>query len=354
MAKKKAPAAPIPDVQWSDNMIWQLINQIERNENWIVLLGSDSVAGKAEEERRLTECQKTSGDSKVAVYQRIGAAVLPTYHTINTVATGDQVKRKYEHLLKKYKGHATRLRTTGEGVNSPDGADDDDSDEYFDCYVPASGPDATTTAETQSIWDEIVKAFPFFLALHRIFSSRPNVTPIAITTGVGPHRKKTVHFQAPSDDEQDLPSPAFTSEQHSQMLSLHQILEAERARHQVSPSFEPVGTCHRVSLSFEPVNYDDGGSPPWQDWDKENDPPESQIPPPSQSSSTPTAKCAPKPLSVSESVEKAKERISQERQMLLKEYEAGIWDALEYKEKLVELMARPSKHSRQAASGALE
>ena len=95
-------------------------------------------------------------------------------------------------------------------------------------------------------------------------------------TGVGPRGKKTVHFQAPSDDEHDLSglSSTFTPEQHSQMLSLHQILEAERARRQVSPSFEPGG-------------YDDGGSPPWQDWDKENDPPESQSPPPSQSSSTP-------------------------------------------------------------------
>ena len=55
-------------------------------------------------------------------------------------------------LLKKYKAHASRLRTTGEGVKSPDGADDDDADEYFNCYVLASGPDATTTVKAQSIW----------------------------------------------------------------------------------------------------------------------------------------------------------------------------------------------------------
>ena len=55
-------------------------------------------------------------------------------------------------LLKKYKAHAIRLWMTGEGVNSPNGADDDDLDEYFDCYVLMSGPDATTTAKAQSIW----------------------------------------------------------------------------------------------------------------------------------------------------------------------------------------------------------
>ncbi|KIK82230.1 hypothetical protein PAXRUDRAFT_14843 [Paxillus rubicundulus Ve08.2h10] len=77
MGKRKAPSAAILDVQWSDNMIWQLIDQIERNENWVVLLGKQQ------------KSDKMSGDSKVAVYQRIGAAVLPTYHTINAVATGD-------------------------------------------------------------------------------------------------------------------------------------------------------------------------------------------------------------------------------------------------------------------------
>ena len=44
----------------------------------------------------------------------------------------------------------------------------------------------------------------------------------------------------------------------------------------------------------------------------------------------------------------------QERQMLLKEFEAGVWDASEYKEKLGELMARPLKRSCQAPSDALE
>jgi hypothetical protein len=43
MPKKKATAAPTPAVQWSDNMIWQLIDQIEWNDN--------GIAGKAEEDQ---------------------------------------------------------------------------------------------------------------------------------------------------------------------------------------------------------------------------------------------------------------------------------------------------------------
>ncbi|KAF9232460.1 hypothetical protein BU15DRAFT_81226 [Melanogaster broomeanus] len=329
-SKRKAPTATIPDIQWSNDMVWQLIDQIERNENRVVLLG------------KWQKGNKTSGDSKVAVYQRIGAAVLPTYHAINAIATGDR------------------------GVKSSNGAKDDEPDEYFDCYIPVSGPDVTTTTEAQSIWDEIVEAFPFFPALHRIFSTRPNVTPIAITTGVGPHGKKTVHFQPLSDDESD--PPAFMPAQNSQMLSLHQLLQAEQARRQVSPASESVN---------------DGGSPPWHDWDKENIPSSEPQPtgPLPQSASTPV-KRPPKPSSIAESVDKAKEHIQksaalkillwtynseanldainlraeaemriQEHQLLLKGFKAGVWDASEYKEKLGELMARPAKCPHQAAGG---
>ena len=48
--------------------------------------------------------------------------------------------------------------------------------------------------------DEIEKEFIFFPTLHRIFASRPNVTPIVITTGVGPNGPKTVWIQPPGDN----------------------------------------------------------------------------------------------------------------------------------------------------------
>jgi hypothetical protein len=34
-------------------------------------------------------------------------------------------------------------------------------------------------------------------------STRPNITPIVITTGVGPHGPKTLHVQAPDDSQID-------------------------------------------------------------------------------------------------------------------------------------------------------
>ena len=45
--------------------------------------------------------------------------------------------------------------------------------------------------------DEIHQEFPWFGALHRILSSRPNVIPPAIITGVGPMGREIIHNNPP-------------------------------------------------------------------------------------------------------------------------------------------------------------
>jgi hypothetical protein len=47
--------------------------------------------------------------------------------------------------------------------------------------------------------EQIEKEFKFFLHLHWIFGARPNVTPIVITTGLGPQGMKKVWYQPPDD-----------------------------------------------------------------------------------------------------------------------------------------------------------
>jgi len=47
--------------------------------------------------------------------------------------------------------------------------------------------------------DKITKDFPFFPELHRLFSTRPNITPIAVTTAIGPDGPRTIHYQAPDN-----------------------------------------------------------------------------------------------------------------------------------------------------------
>ncbi len=53
--------------------------------------------------------------------------------------------------------------------------------------------------------EQIELDFKFFPRLHRIFASRPNVTPIVITTALGPHGRKTVWVQPPDDETTTVP-----------------------------------------------------------------------------------------------------------------------------------------------------
>ncbi|KAG2122243.1 hypothetical protein DEU56DRAFT_746050, partial [Suillus clintonianus] len=264
--------------------------------------------------------QNTSGETKASVYKRIGAVVLPEFHEIDPTATGDRVKGKLESL--------------SEGLReSQDSDNGDPTNEFCQFYIGANGPDATSTEEAKNLWEEIKNDFPFFADLHQIFAARPNVTPIAVTTGVGPHGKKTFHMQPPSDDEDNT---TFTASQVSQIRTLQDALNhANTAPRAASPSFEFVN-------------------------DKENTPFFHAM----MSSQTPIRTKAPKPSSMSQdSITKVKGRIQKitpkrsiedtlfeiqrvnlnamnarareelllkKRNCLLEEFKAGIWDAAEY------------------------
>ena len=51
--------------------------------------------------------------------------------------------------------------------------------------------------------EQIEQEFPFFPTLHHIFASRPNVTPIVITTALRPQGQKTVWYQPPDNNSTD-------------------------------------------------------------------------------------------------------------------------------------------------------
>ncbi|KAG6904569.1 hypothetical protein DXG01_009009 [Tephrocybe rancida] len=145
-----------------------------------------------------------SGDHKIQVYKRVAEKVLPGIFTSDQGTSASRVKSKWESLHKTHSFHARRLYQTGGGIQ--DGAMKE-TDEFSVCYIPPEGPDQSATVEAQNIWDEINKDFPFFPNLHRFLSTRPNVTPIAVTTGVGPSGGKTVHYQAPEGyDEPSQPT----------------------------------------------------------------------------------------------------------------------------------------------------
>ncbi|KAG2357974.1 hypothetical protein BDR07DRAFT_1612175 [Suillus spraguei] len=77
MAKKKDNGVTIPEIVWTDDLVWQLLVQIELSENRVVLLG------------KWKKGENMSGDSKVTVYQRMVAAVFLQLHSQNAVAMGD-------------------------------------------------------------------------------------------------------------------------------------------------------------------------------------------------------------------------------------------------------------------------
>lgn len=265
MSKKKKPEKEtFPPVAWSANsheLIWALIAEVERPKNQKVIVGK-------------LKTENSSGDHKIQAYKRVAEKVLPVMFQVDSGSAASRIKSKWESLRKTYSAHAKRLYQTGGGVQD---GETQETDEYSSCYIPPDGPDATTNIEARNIWDEIQNEFTFFSTLHRFLSTCPNVTPIAVTTGVGPLGQKIVHYQPP-DGHETGPQP--------DMVDMH-----------IDPALRNTGLEFN-SIQLPPSQGVHGDNP-----DKENMPPPlpssaplSSVPPPSstpQSSSTPQPSSAP-------------------------------------------------------------
>jgi len=76
--------------------------------------------------------------------------------------------------------------------------------------------------------EQIEQQFSFFPRLHPIMASRSNVTPITVTTGVGPNGRKTVYYQDLNEGVSGVFSePVDTTRQYHTFLA---ALEGEHAR----------------------------------------------------------------------------------------------------------------------------
>ncbi|KAG0691718.1 hypothetical protein DFH29DRAFT_976333, partial [Suillus ampliporus] len=71
---KKDTAPAILDVHWSEDMTWNLLSEVEKDDNRLVLLG------------KWEKKENTSRDSKITVFQQIGAVVLPESYKLNPMA----------------------------------------------------------------------------------------------------------------------------------------------------------------------------------------------------------------------------------------------------------------------------
>ncbi|KAF7355805.1 hypothetical protein MVEN_00908600 [Mycena venus] len=186
---KKAKAAPEPElgpIAWSADegaLIWALLEQMQLKDNRFVLFG------------------KTAAPlSKTAVFKQIGEKMLPESYAKAPNALGKRVKGKTEDLVKAYKRHAKKIHVTGGGLQKED--DDEEVDEFLECTIPADGPDHDTTPLAKNLWEQI-KEFKYFPTIHKFLATCSNITPPAITTGVGPHGRKVIHLQPPTITKRD-------------------------------------------------------------------------------------------------------------------------------------------------------
>ncbi|KAJ7151178.1 hypothetical protein C8R46DRAFT_914372, partial [Mycena filopes] len=196
----------LPDFPWTvdkNKLIWDLIGEMEKPENSKVLFGKKAPG------------ENTSGDKKVTVYKRIGENILPEYYKLEPGTLC-----------------AKRLQQTGGGVGV-EPLEEEDGKQYMAFYIPPTGPDCTTAPAAANIWQEIEKDFVFFTRLHKIFATRPNVTPIAISTGLGPGGPTTLFYQPPDE------LPKLTPEQFAGMHSLHDILTRYAAPAPSADTYDP-------------------------------------------------------------------------------------------------------------------
>ncbi|KAF9232442.1 hypothetical protein BU15DRAFT_55018 [Melanogaster broomeanus] len=250
---------------------------------------------------KLTKHENTSGETKASVFRRIGSVLLPELHAVDATATGDRVKGKYEWAL-----------------------------------VP------------------IQRMFPFFPDLHRIWATKPNKNPIAVTTGVGPSGKRTLIMQpltsSGANNEavvQGSDEFEFTNSQLQEMRTLQDVLNMAQQ-----------STVEKENIPTLPPSK------------------------PQSDPSTPLRTAPRSSMMSQDSISKAKERIQKvakkrtiedtlmdihksntdaintrtreelivkKRQLLLEEFKAGVWDREEYQEELRKLEdgEPPKKQTRQ-------
>ncbi|KAF8056303.1 hypothetical protein FPV67DRAFT_1531959 [Lyophyllum atratum] len=327
----------IPSIAWQSNngeLIWNLITELEKPENFKVFCGKKD------------KDENTSGDSKAKASKRMAEVILPDYFKINGRTVGDRVKGKIDALITEYRKHAKRLTKTGEGIGGPDSQSDDTPASFF---IEGGGPNEETPAHALNIWDEIVRVWPYFPRMHALFGSRPNVTPIAVTTGVGPNGLQTQWFQRPDD----FIDPVLLNTPERPVASAPtQPLTATRSFGSEHTNYEP-GTPTPSQVSRSQVS---GSLLPR--YAKPSSASRDAIERLKASNST-----VPKKRSaIDQLLELSKENIqfmrdsserkqvSSERSQLFEEYKAGLWTDVEFRAKVDELTrskSPPAKRRRE-------
>ncbi|KAF4591307.1 hypothetical protein EYR40_009910 [Pleurotus pulmonarius] len=344
----RAESKAIPAIEWTTELTWLLVGEMEVSHNAKVLFGKKE------------KNENTSRERKTAVHKAIALKIFPDLSALNAKVMGDRVRGKIEQLRKKYVKLAKRLKATGEGLKDDNHDDSGDDGEAKEIYMRI---------------EQLCNECEYFPNLHRIYATRPNVVPPVVTTGLRPRGREILYLQDPN--------AGITPEAHGSTADLPDIPIDPRLLNMPEPvtssagrlSPAPLSRASSFDIPSTPVLVHSFGT------EMVNTAPAATTSSTSDSTaslaspsimSTPS-KRAPKPSHLSdEALSKAKasiqvvprkrsleeqifdiqkqqiaqlakdaqaDRVFKKRKLLLKELELGIWDATSYKEEIAKLEA---------------
>ncbi|KIY60923.1 hypothetical protein CYLTODRAFT_460296 [Cylindrobasidium torrendii FP15055 ss-10] len=127
--------------------------------------------------------KNTSKDPNCVVHNIIAHKIIPERYAQDKAKAIKCVGALKTLMEKTFKKHSLRLTGTGSGV----------IDDVL--YIRTEGPDNKTDQCAQNIWNKIIKDWPYFCDLWKIWSTKPNLIPICNSMGVGPGGPQTVMAQ---------------------------------------------------------------------------------------------------------------------------------------------------------------
>ncbi|KDQ18479.1 hypothetical protein BOTBODRAFT_512760 [Botryobasidium botryosum FD-172 SS1] len=146
-----------------------------------------------------------TGESKNALFRRVGAILWQDYYFLDPTLVTTRVKNKHDSLVKQYKEEVILLvrppdgtgdaqsqsqpqqppQPSHQGSVEPSQAGDDENVEEIRpaYYIPADGPQDDTPEQAKRIWDEIVDRFEFFPRMHHLLAGRSNIVSTCLISG---------------------------------------------------------------------------------------------------------------------------------------------------------------------------
>ncbi|KAF4562669.1 hypothetical protein EYR36_004063 [Pleurotus pulmonarius] len=332
----RAESKAIPAIEWTTELTWLLVGEMEVSHNAKVLFGKKE------------KNENTSRERKTAVHKAIALKIFPDLSALNAKVMGDRVRGKIEQLRKKYVKLAKRLKATGEGLkddNHDDSGDDGEAKEiYMRFYIAPDGPDHDTSGEARNIWDA-----PRGREILYLQDPNAGITPEAHGSTADlpdiPIDPRLLNMPEPVTSSAGRLSPAPLSRASSFDIPSTPVLVHSFGTEMVNTT--PAATTSSTSDSTASL-----ASPSIMSTPSKRAPKPSHLSDEALSKAKASIQVVPRKRSLEEQIfdiqkqqiaqlakDAQADRVFKKRKLLLKELELGIWDATSYKEEIAKLEA---------------